>query len=376
MIRLRVSRAVAAICCAVAIAAGPAGLALAATIESVGEASIVHDDVPSARLEAISRARWEAVEKAAGVEVASASFVSNFTLLDDAVIKRAAGVISDSTVLSEKRNGDIYVVRVRATVSPAPARATLAKIARKNAIAVYVPARFADGTTRDNNALSAALVKRLRDEQYDVVDVADPTSHVPLRALQAAVQRGDDAELRALLYRYMSNVLLVGVVEFDRAAKPGDGAGYTRVDFDVARARLNYRLVAGEDGELRHVLMSGTEADKGGGSSPAIAIERALEELADSASTKILESIRRYVVANTQRVRLRVEGVSSMGTDQAVREILRQIAFVSEVESVQIGDYVVGYPERSLYLAASLGQRGLRVTEFTASSIAARYELP
>ncbi len=342
------------------------------TVETTGEAAILHDDVPSARLEAIARARWQAVEQVAGVEVRSSSFVNNFVLLDDAIIKRANGVITDSQVISGSPDGDIYKVRVRATVGPAPAREAMAQIARNRAIAVYLPARFPNGSVRDSHALTEQLIRRLTHDGYEVVDLADRKWGVSAKQLDEALQRDDYTSMRSVLYRYLTNVVLVGTVEFVLG---------THTPFEIVTARVDYRLVGGDENGLRRVLASGHESGKGGGTNPTQALQRAIEELAkpdrDSAASKIFDDIQRNVKARAGRVRIAVDGVDSLGADQNVREALRAVAWVASVESSHMGEYVVEYPERPLYLAASLDhKRGFRVKDFTPSSVSMRYEAP
>ncbi|MBI4516107.1 MAG: flagellar assembly protein T N-terminal domain-containing protein [Deltaproteobacteria bacterium] len=346
------------------------------TVEATGEAAIVQDDVPSARLEAIARARWQAVEKVVGVEIKSSSFVNNFVLLDDAVIKRANGVITQSQLLSEARSGELYNVRLRATVEPAPARSALSAIARNRAIAVFLPTRFPDASLRDSHALAEAIISRLTRDGYEVVDLADRKAGISHKELEAAIQRDDYASMRSVLYRFLTNVLLVGTVEFVHTGKRGDDSGFGRLAFEIVTAHVTYRVVGGDDAGLRKILASGHETDKGGGSSVTQATQRAMEELAKSASVKITDEIRRNV-RGSGRVRVAVEGVTSLGSDQAVRETLQAIAWVGGVEGVRLGEYLVEYPERPLYLAASLDHKpGFRVTDFTPSSVSARYQAP
>lgn len=51
-------------------------------VDAEGEAVIVNNDVPSAKAEAIARAKWNAIEQAVGVEVKAQSVVQNMTLVD------------------------------------------------------------------------------------------------------------------------------------------------------------------------------------------------------------------------------------------------------------------------------------------------------
>ncbi len=381
--RWRVHASVAAVtivvlcCCGLPRVARAAGEAT--TLETTGEAAVVLDDVPSARLEAIARARWEAVERVAGVEIKSSTFIDNFALLDDAIIKRANGVITQSAVLSEGRTGDVFTARIRSTVAPAPARSVLSAMARNRAIAVYLPARFPDHSMRDSHALAETLISRLTRDGYDVIDLADHEFGVSPQQLDAALARDDFTSMRSVLYRYLTNVVLVGTVGLVHSAKRGDNDSLGRLQFDIVTARVDYRLVGGDDTGLRRILSSGHESAKGTGAGATSAAEHALERLAsqdpDSAATVMLEEIRRTVKAKTGRVRVSIDGVSSLGADQSVRETLQAIAWVTRIESERMGEYVVDYPEQSLYLAASLGHKpGFYVKDFTPSSITARFQ--
>lgn len=64
------------------------GLSLAKKCENTDEeAVIIQNDIPSAKAEAIGRAKWSAVEKIVGVEVKVESILQNMALVD-AITKR------------------------------------------------------------------------------------------------------------------------------------------------------------------------------------------------------------------------------------------------------------------------------------------------
>jgi len=56
-------------------------------IDAVGEAAIINSDVASAKIEAIARAKWAAVEQAVGVEIKTQSIVQNMQMIDDTISK-------------------------------------------------------------------------------------------------------------------------------------------------------------------------------------------------------------------------------------------------------------------------------------------------
>ena len=357
------------------LAFGVASADAGTVVEMTGEAAITGDDVPSARLEAIARARWEAVSKVAGVETKSSSFVSDYVLLDESVIQRTSGVITESSVLSESRSDDIYTVRIRATVGEDPARKAMNQVASNLAIAVYLPAITPDGAIRDSQVLTQQLIRRLLKAGFEVVDVADRKLGVTYGQLDSALRDNDFTAMREVLYRYLANVVLVGTVEFSHTGRRGDRDSMGALPFDVVTAELNYRIVSGDGQGLRTILASGHLTEKGSGNGVGLATQDALRELTKSAVPAIVADVQRNVRAKTRLVRVRMDGVRSMTDDGVVRETLRGIAWVARVESERMGEYVVEYPERTLYLAAGINSKtGFRVADFSEMSVLARYE--
>ncbi len=353
----------------------PAESIAGVVVESTGEAAITNDDVPSARLEAIARARWEAVERVAGVETKSSSFVNDFVLLDEAVIQRTSGVITESTVVSESRDGDVYRVRIRATVGEDPARKALSQVASNLAIAVYLPMIAPNGSIREAHEVTAKLIRQLVKNGYEVVDVADRGFVVTGTQLQSALENNDYSSLRSILYKYRTNVVLLGTFEISQIGQKGQRDPMGTLNFDMIAATLNYRIVSGGVDGLRTVLASGHLSEKGSGQSVERAIEDALAEFSKHQLPEVVQDVQRNVRAKTRLVRVRVDGVESMADDTAVRETLRGIAWVARVETERLGEYVVEYPERTLYLAAGLNSKtGFRVADFSENAVLARYE--
>lgn len=361
---------------AVAVAVLWAGATGASTVvESNGEAAITGDDVPSARLEAIARARWEAVERVAGVETKSSSFVNDYVLLDEAVIQRTSGVISESTVLAESREGDIYRVRIRARVGEDPARKAMNQVASNRAIAVYLPMVAPNGSIQETHEVVAKLIRRLIKDGYEVVDVADRGIGVTGAQVRSALKTNDYSSLQSVLYKYRTNVVLVGTFEFSQIGKHGQRDPMGTLNFDMVAATLDYRIVSGGADGLRTVLASNHLTEKGSGQSVERAIEDALAEFTKHQLPQVVQDVQRNVRAKTRLVRVRIDGVESMSDDAAVRETLRSIAWVARVEAERLGEYIVEYPERTLYLAAGLNSKtGFRVADFSENSVLARYE--
>jgi hypothetical protein len=57
-----------------------------------------------------------------------------------------------------------------------------------------------------------------------------------------------------------------------------------------------------------------------------------------------------------------------------VKAIFQSIVWVSEVEEKQMGDFIVSYPENTLYLANSIRQKGnFKVVNFSPYSLTLDY---
>ena len=120
---------------------GSESLAAVKCVDAEGEAVIVNNDVPSAKAEAIARAKWSAIEQAVGVEVKAQSVVQNMTLVDDAISKQIRGVISNFKELAKETRKDTIWVRINACVEPLKARDAVSSLALNNSIAVFIPAK-------------------------------------------------------------------------------------------------------------------------------------------------------------------------------------------------------------------------------------------
>ena len=249
------------------------------------------------------------------------------------------------------------------------------KVASNRAIAVYLPMIGPDGSIRESHEVTGKLIRRLIKDGYEVVDVAERGLGVTGAQVRSALQDDDYSSLRSVRYKYRTNVLLVGTFEFSQIGRKGQRDPTGPLTFDMVAATLNYRIVSGDGEGLRTILASGHLTEKGSGQTVDRAIEDALAEFTTHQLSQIIEDVQRNVRAKTRLVRVRVDGVGSMADDAVVRDTLRGVAWVARVDTERFGEYVVEYPERTLYLAAGLNSKtGFRVADFSETSVLARYE--
>ncbi len=345
-------------------------------VESEGEAVIVRGDLPSARIEAINRAKWAAVEQVAGVEVNSRTIVQDSALLDDIITTRTQGVVTSHRLIKEQQNVDSVTVRVAACVEPAQAREAVSPLALNSAVAVFVPARQLTGGKQvqydDSTSFSEALNHALIQKGFTVRDLAAGPA-IKAADMDRALKDGNLIALRSLAYRYQTNTILIGRIEPTISTSRGEDVGYgISMPFTTVTVRLNYRLLTRDGGGQLAILAAGSEEATGLAPAPADAQAAALKNLAERAVPVIMDKVEQRIRELAAKVRVTVEGVSSPDESFAVRDTLQRITWVAGVEDLGLGQFRVSFPENPLYLANSLTQRGFRIVNYSKDAIRVR----
>ena len=87
------------------------------SVQVVGQAAVVNNDVALAKERAKKDAFRNALEQVAGVKVQSVTTVKDFQLVSDAVSAKAEGMIKEYKILEEKVEGGVASVKIDAMVS-------------------------------------------------------------------------------------------------------------------------------------------------------------------------------------------------------------------------------------------------------------------
>ncbi len=357
----------------------PAGMSQETCVNTEGEAAIVNNDIPSAKAEAVARAKWAAIEQTVGTEVKAQSMVQNFTLVDDAIKTKVRGVVKSYNVLNQVNKQDTVVVNIRACISPAKAKEAVSSLALNNSIAVFIPARKPgkQGDEYDEtNILSETLIGKLTDQNYKVIDVA-PTQAVDAAEIEKAVKSGSTLAVRSMMYKFLSNVIIIGKIDYAISTKKGEDIGYgLSMPFNNVTVRLTYRIVAknNETGRME-VLTAGTESGKGIRNNVEDAAAEGLKDLAEKLAPKVLDKMASYIQGNVKKVFVKVNGITDLDTNMDVKGIFQNIVWVTGVEEKQMGEFIISYPENSIYLANSIKQKGnFNVVNFSPYSITLDYQ--
>jgi len=349
-------------------------------VDAEGEAIIVNNDAPSAKMEAVARAKWSAIEQVVGAEVKAQSFVQNFALVEDVIRTQVGGVVKSFKTLGEETQGDALRVKINACVEPLKAQQAVSALALNNSVAVFIPARkpnTAQGKDEyeETNILSETLIGRLAGQNYTVVDVA-PTQAVDAAEIEKAVRTGSTLAVRSMMYKFLSNMIIIGKIDYTISTKKGDDIGYgLSMPFNNVTVRLTYRIVAknNKTGNME-ILTAGTEDARGIARSVEDATAQGLKNLADKVSPAILDKAAQYIQGNTKRVRIKVNGVTDLDTNLDVKNLLSNTVWVTDIQDQGMGEFTVGYPENTLYLANSMKQKGnFSVVNFSPYSVTFDY---
>ncbi len=351
-------------------------------VDAEGEAAIVNNDIPTAKLEAVARAKWQAIEQTLGVDVKAGSFVSNFALVEDVMKTQVGGSVKKYTLLHQTEKDGVLTVKINACVEPKKAQEAIAsELALNSAIAVFIPARKpqaarGEDVYEETNILSETLIGRLTEQNFKVVDVA-PTHTLEAAEIEKAVRSGSTLAVRSMLYKFLANLAVIGRTDYTVSTKKGEDIGYgLAMPFNNVTVRLQYRLVArnNKTGNME-ILAAGTEQGKGIRNSVEDAAAEALKEVAEKITPKILDKAAQYLQGNVKKIRVQISGIKDLETNMEVKGMLQNIVWVADVEEKALGEFIVTYPENSVYLANSIKQKGnFTIANFTPYSLTLTYQ--
>ena len=261
---------------------------------------------------------------------------------------------------------------------PAPRKPSL-DLALNNSIAVFIPARKpgrSGDEFEETNILSETLIGKITEQNYTVVDVA-PTGTIDAKEIENAMKSGSTLAVRSMMYKFLSNLIIIGKVDYTISTKKGEDIGYgLSMPFNNVTVRLTYRIIAknNKTGNME-ILTAGTEQAKGLANNVEDATAEAMKELAQNLAPAILDKVATYIKGNTKKVAVRINGVTDVDTVLEVKGLLQSIVWVSEVAEKQMGDFIVSYPENTLYLANSIKQKGnFKVVNFSPYSLTLDYQ--
>jgi len=327
----------------------------AKTVTATGEANIVNGDVASAKFQAIARAKWAALEAAAGVQVKVETIVQNSQLIDEAIKNEVKGVVDKYKIIDEGKDGDIYWVKISADISTAEAAKAVSIFAKNTSVAVYIPVIFHDKKVDETTALSEKVINELSAQGLDVVDVASMGTKYSLYEIENALKTNNFGAFRSIAYQFLSGAILIGKVDSTLSAHQGKDIGYgVSLPFNVVTGRLTYRLIGDKDGK-KVIVASGYVSGRGQGPTPEDATHNMLENLASNVSNELISTVVEKIKGvNKKTVEIILAGNTDLNKLLELKNDLQYISWVLNVTDKGVDKVLVEYPEKTIYLANAI----------------------
>ncbi|MFA7332120.1 MAG: flagellar assembly protein T N-terminal domain-containing protein [Candidatus Delongbacteria bacterium] len=282
------------------LSAGGARAQESATVTVEGLAQIIDGNTLSAREAALRDAMRKAVETALGTLMESRTMVENFELKKDEIYSRASGFVSTYEVLEEKKQIDMYWMKVRAVVNQqklgddARALGLLQELVGKPKMMIMVDEYWWDGSLAkdqqeavDDPASAARIAERFLGRGFALVD-AETVKKLRSSEMQTMDDLMNNGEAIIRLAQqaaaeYGAEVLILGTCK----AEPANlvGGKYT------ATATFTAKIVDASTGAL---LGTKQYSQSGVGISPEQARSESGARAGDGVSQTLIDQVLQY----------------------------------------------------------------------------------
>jgi len=338
-------------------------------VTSVGEADIMNGDKSTAKMQAVARAKWAAMEEASGVRVKSDTIVQNAMLIDEAIKNEVTGVIKSFSITGEEEDGKIYRVMIDAVIVPDKAKSAVGALAKNTSVSVMIPVVFPDKHVEETNVLTESVINELTMKQLEVIDIAS-TDGVKLGELDRAMRTNNFMAMRNIASKHLSGTILVGKVDTTVTSSEGSDVGYgVSLPFNVVTGRLTYRMLAQNGGQLQ-ILASGFLSARGMGASLGDATNQMMDNMNREVSSRLVSIVMEKIKgANNKVISVQLEGKADLNSLMDLKQMLSYTAWVLEVKNKGADTLKVKYPEKSLYLATAINSKPnykvIKVTDYS-----------
>jgi len=123
------------------------------------------------------------------------------------------------------------------------------------------------------------------------------------------------------------------------------------------------------------ILAADLEQARGMAGTVEDAAAKGLTSLAQSVTPKILDKLAQYTQSNIKNIRVKVIGIKDSDKTIEIKGLLQNIVWVTGVDETGLDEFVVKYPENSLYLANSIKQKGnFIISDFSPYSLTIHYQ--
>jgi len=336
-----------------------------------GSATIINNDVPQAREEAVLDAQRKALEQVSGVWIDAETITRNRMLFDELVRTKTRGVVLSTDVLDPGKPQDGEVrVKIKARVKAADVKERLPDLVSELSVVVLMPEQNM-GQPQTQPVVENEIVTRLSDANYRVLDPSH-LQRVAQRDQLAARLRGDERTVREIGLKFLANLIIVG----EATAQPSQSTQ----GIVSAHARMTARVIEAETGRIIPGGNVSLAQVRGFAQNARTAGERVLKKAGEEAADRLQQTLDKYFGQKNRRIEVRVKGLPSLDEYRATKAFLEKLRWVSGATE---GGYsrdesliLIMYPEKTLYLAARIREeKRYRLLEFDRNRILVEYRL-
>lgn len=190
-------------------------------VESIGDGSIIANDLAKARDDAIQDALRNAVEQTVGMLISSETITRNFMTIDDKIYSRSTGYVHKYDIISEgKENEFVYRVKIKAIIKKGMITDDLAAIGlllrRKNLPRVMVIIQENNLSTKSGNVIDmnlntseTKLMEIMMEKGFTFVDMEAVKMKIDKTAALAAIS-GDVDAAKNLGLMFGAEIVILG----------------------------------------------------------------------------------------------------------------------------------------------------------------------
>lgn len=286
--------------------------------------------------EAVRDASRQAVEQVAGVFIDSRTLMQNLVIQLDEVYKKSQGFVKNVSILEERQNGGMYLVKARVDVDTNPDAALMNKLTmlmmlNDPRIAVVV---LQQGTSEHEVDTETILNERLMEMGFSHVVDAAHVSRLQNANMLRAIYNGqmeldDESTDNALDH------LVIGEsrVRAEQATVPDFRTGESiPTPIVSANAVLSVKILKYDTGDI---ISNFTTKGIGRSNNSESAIEQALDAASDEAAKQLEEKFKKLAAKITQGFQINV----SAEDYSTVEKLAAELRMLSDVEAVYIRNH-------------------------------------
>lgn len=326
-----------------------------------GVGAILGEDLARARDEALRDARRRAVEQAVGTFIQAQTMVENFEIIEDSILSQADGYVTSEQILSERRDGNLYRVRIQAEVDHLRIEGDLSLLIHKahNPQIMIVISETNLGDPVPFSTVEAQMRQIFVEKGFHVIDPTQFEKNRLRELTNSSLGAWSYQEAATIAQRHESDVLILGTAYTEIKARDYLSGGLSAI---TAEAYLDVRAV---NAQTAQVVVSATQVDQAYASSGKTAGTRALEKTVRPAVDVLIAGILTAEPA-VHTIQIIVSGVHSFSLEQRIQ---RELGTLRGTEGVYRRFWENGVAQYDVKTTATVDDISIRLESLPSVSI-------